>query len=200
MTTFLLVRHAAHDWLGRGIAGRLAGVSLNSAGRLQADGLVQRLRDVRIDALYCSPQLRTRETAAPLAAARGLELRVDAAFDEIDFGDWTGRTFDALREAGEAWTHWCERRGSARAPGGEAFAAVASRALHGLDALRARHRDEHVLVVSHGDVIKAMVATLLGMSLDDLEKFDIAPASVTVIESGEGWSRVRLLNATAALA
>jgi broad specificity phosphatase PhoE len=196
VTTFLLVRHGAHDWLGRGIAGRLADVSLNAAGRQQAEGLVQRLAGVRIDALYCSPQPRTRETAEPLAAARGLEMHVDAAFDEIDFGDWTGRTFDELRAAGEAWTQWCERRGSARPPGGEPLADVARRAAHGLHALQDRHPDQHLLVVSHGDVIKALVASNLGMSLDYLERFDVAPASVSAIEMGEGWSRLNLLNGT----
>jgi broad specificity phosphatase PhoE len=194
VTTFLMVRHAAHDWLARGLAGRLPGVSLNAAGRQQADTLVQRLRGARIDALYCSPQPRTQETASPLARSRGLELGIDAAFDEVDFGEWMGRTFDEVRATGEAWTHWCEQRGSAQPPGGEAFAAVAQRAQQGLRTLRERHPDQHVLVVSHGDVIKAMVATQLGISLDHLERFEIAPASVTVLVMGDGWSRLELLN------
>jgi broad specificity phosphatase PhoE len=52
-----------------------------------------------------------------------------------------------------------------------------------------------VLIVSHGDVIKAMVASCLGMSLDDLERFDIAPASVTELAMGADWVQLRLLNA-----
>jgi broad specificity phosphatase PhoE len=194
VTTFLLVRHAAHDWLGCGIAGRLQGVSLNAAGREQAEALVRRLQAMRVDAIYCSPQARTRETVAPLARSRGLEVGIDDAFDEIDFGEWMGRTFDELRQQGEAWTRWCERRGSAQPPGGEPFASVARRAKEGLDALRQRHPDQHVLVASHGDVIKAAVAVQLGLSLDHLERFDIAPASLSVLEMGEGWSRLKLLN------
>jgi broad specificity phosphatase PhoE len=195
-TTFLLVRHAAHDWLGRGIAGRLPGVGLNAQGREQARALVDRLRGVSIDALYCSPQPRTHETAAPLAQARGLGLRADPAFDEIDFGEWTGLGFDELRATGEAWTHWCERRGSAQPPGGERFTEVAQRAVLGLQALRERHPELHVLVVSHGDVIKAMVAAHLGLSLDHLERFDIAPASISRLALGAGWSRLESLNVT----
>ena len=196
MTTFLLVRHAAHDWLGRGIAGRLPGVHLNLDGREAAGALVARLQQARIDAISCSPQPRTRETAAPLAHARGLELRIDPAFDEIDFGAWMGRSFDDLRNEGGAWTQWCERRGSAQAPGGERFEDVARRAMQGLHALRERHPDGHVLVMSHGDVIKAVVALQLGMSLDDLEKFDVAPASVSVLSMGASWARLESLNGT----
>ena len=193
MTTFLLVRHAAHDWLGRGIAGRMPIVHLNPEGLQQADALVQRLEGTRVDALYCSPQPRTQETATPLARSRGLAIRIDPAFDEIDFGQWTGRSFDELGAAG-AWKHWCEQRGSAQAPGGERFVDVAQRAEQGLRTLRERHPDQHVLVVSHGDVIKAIVARQLGMSLDDLERFDVAPASVTVLAMGDGWSKLELLN------
>lgn len=195
MTTFLLVRHAAHDWLGRGMAGRLPGVALNAQGRQQAEALVQRLDGVPVDAIYCSPQQRTHETAAPLAAARQLPIGTEAAFDEIDFGRWMGLTFEALDREGEAWRAWCERRGGATPPGGEPFAGVPRRALAGLQRLLELHPDRQVLVVSHGDVIKAIVASVLGMSLDDLERFDIAPASITVLATGPGWSKLQQLNA-----
>jgi probable phosphoglycerate mutase len=195
VTSFLLVRHAAHDWLGRGVAGRLPGVALNAQGRQQADALVQRLNGVPVDAIYCSPQQRTHETAAPLAAARQLQIRTEAAFDEIDFGHWMGRTFDELDREGEAWRAWCDRRGSATAPGGEPFSGVPRRAMAGLQRLLDDHPDQQVLVCSHGDVIKAIVATVLGMSLDDLERFDIAPASLTVLAMGADWRKLQLLNA-----
>lgn len=194
MTTFLLARHADHDWLGRGFAGRMAGVSLNARGREQARELVQRLRGRPLDAIYCSPQPRTHQTAQPLAAERGMDILTDAAFDEVDLGDWQGRTFDEV-QGQEAWLHWLERRSSARPPGGEAFADVSRRAMEGLRALVARHPDGQVLLVSHGDVLKAMVASCLGLSLDLLERFDIAPASVSVLAMGDGWSQLQLLNA-----
>jgi probable phosphoglycerate mutase len=193
-TTFLLVRHAAHDWLGRGLAGRLPNVHLNDQGRRDAQSLVQRLEGVPVDAIYCSPQPRTQQTAQPLAAARRLPLHVHAAFDEVDFGDWMGRSFDELRLDANAWTQWVERRGSAQPPGGEPFAQVPRRALAGLHRLRAEHPGGQVVVVSHADVIKAMVASCLGMSLDHLERFEIAPASVTVLALGADWSQLKLLN------
>jgi broad specificity phosphatase PhoE len=196
VTIFLLLRHAAHDWVGRGIAGRQPDVSLNEEGRRQAEELVQRLRRVALDAIWCSPQPRTQQTVRPLAQARGLALQVHAGFDEVDMGKWVGMSFQELEALGESGRHWCERRASAHPPGGEAFVDVPRRAMAALQELRGRYPEGRVLVVSHGDVIKAVVAQCLRMSLDDLETFDIAPASVTVLAMGEAWMQLRLLNGT----
>jgi probable phosphoglycerate mutase len=196
VTTFLLVRHAAHDWLGRGLAGRKAGVSLNAQGWLQAEALVQRLAGQAVDAIYASPQPRARQTVAPLAGHRHLKVQVMPAFDEIDFGEWTGAEFARL-DGDVQWRQWNEHRASARAPGGEAFAGVCQRAVEGLEVLHERHPNEAVLVASHGDVIKAVLATALRMPLDALEAFEIAPASLSVLEAGEGWQQVRLVNGMA---
>jgi probable phosphoglycerate mutase len=194
MTTFLLARHAAHDWLGRGFAGRQPDVHLNARGQEQARELVARIGDHPLDAIYCSPQPRTHETATPLAQARGIAIRTEAAFDEVDLGEWSGRTFDEVRGQ-DAWEHWCQRRGSAQPPGGEPFAQVPRRAMAGLGELMRRHPEQHVLVVSHGDVLKAIVATALGLSLDLLERFDIAPASISILALGRGGAKLELLNA-----
>jgi broad specificity phosphatase PhoE len=193
-TQILIARHAAHDWLGRGFAGRQPEVAINAEGRAQAHALVQRLEGVAIDAIYCSPQPRTQQTAGPLARTRGMAVHIDAAFDEVDLGDWQGRTFDEVRDQ-EAWRHWCAHRGSAQPPGGERFADVAQRMRDGLHRLVREHPGRNVLVVGHGDPIKAAIASVLGLSLDQLETFDIAPASVSVIAMGEDWAQVRLVNA-----
>ena len=199
MTTFYLARHAAHDWLGRGFAGRLPEVALNAQGRREAEALVQRMDGVPLAAIFCSPQPRTQQTALPLASARGLPIRVEAAFDEVDLGDWQGRSFDEVRGQ-EAWKHWLAHRGSAQPPGGEPFAQVARRASAGLRQLVEAHPDAHVLVVSHGDVIKAMVAGVLGLSLDRVESFEIAPCGVSVVVMGTDWAQLRLLNSRGSIA
>lgn len=191
----LLVRHAAHDLDGRAFAGRLPGLSINARGRTQALQLAARLAPERVDALYCSPQPRTRQTAAPIGARLGLSAAVAPEFDEIDFGDWTGRAFDELRrEQPGPWQAWVQRRGSACAPGGEAFAAVQRRALAGVQRLQRTHATGCVLVVSHGDVIKSVLAHFLGMSLDRLESFAIDCASLSELALGEDWAQVRRVN------
>lgn len=195
MTSFVLVRHGAHDWLGRGIAGRMPGVSLNEKGRTQARQLVERLSQRAVAAIYSSPIERAQQTAAPLAQARGLGVAIDDAFSEIDFGEWTGRTFAELEADHDRWRAWCERKSVAAAPGGEVFTAVQRRVMDGLERLRRLHHpDEAVAVFSHGDIIKAAVAGVLGLSVDHIERFEIAPASVSVIDAGDGWAQVKLVN------
>ena len=195
MTRLLLLRHADHDLVGRALAGR--GVRpLTAQGREQANVLVERLAHDDIHAVYASPRPRAQQTLAPLAAARGLPVVTAPEFDEVDFGEWTGLSFEHLREhGGEAWRIWCERRGSAQPPGGEPFTQVAARAWAGFERLRDAHPDQCVLVVSHGDVLRALVATVLGMSLDDLERFEVAPAAISIVDAVGGWAQLRQLNA-----
>jgi len=191
-----LLRHADHDLVGRALAGRLPGVALNARGVEQAAELPGRFAGLKLDAIYCTPQPRTRQTAAPLAQAQGLELRVSEAFDEVDFGAWTGLSFAEVQARDpEGWQTWNTCRGRARPAEGEAFVDVASRVELGFRDLARLHGDgAHVAVVSHADVLRALVARLLGMSLDHLERLEIAPASVTVVDAGEDWLKLRLLN------
>lgn len=195
MTRLLLLRHADHDLVGRALAGR-GDTPLNAHGRAQANALVERLAPHDIHALYASPRPRAQQTIAPLAAALGLHIATAPEFDEVDFGEWTGLSFEHLREhGGEAWRIWCERRGSAQPPGGERFAQVAARARAGFQRLRDAHPDQCVLVVSHSDVLRALVAMILGVSLDDLERFEIAPATISIVDAVGDWAQLKQLNA-----
>lgn len=191
----LLVRHAAHDLAGRALAGRMPGLSINGQGRSQAEALASRLAPEGIAAVYSSPQPRACETAAPLASRLGLPVDIAPEFDEIDFGAWTGCSFDQVRDQHPAaWSEWVDRRSAATPPGGEAFADMQRRALAGMDRLRMSHPQQSLVVVSHGDVIKAVLAGVLGLSLDHLERFDIACASVSVLHAGDGWAQVERIN------
>jgi probable phosphoglycerate mutase len=193
MTTFLLIRHASHDLLGKALAGRAKGVHLNERGRREAERLIERLEATAIAEIVVSPRERALETAAPLAARRRMTARVSGDFDEIDFGAWTGLTFDEL-SSDPRWRIWVEKRSVAQPPNGESFSAVHDRVLNGMERLRRTHTGQTIALVSHGDVIKAVLAHFLGMSLDHLERFHIAPASISVISIADRWAQVRLVN------
>jgi broad specificity phosphatase PhoE len=193
VTTLLLVRHALHDWLGRGIPGRMPGVGLNDTGHAQAREWSQRF-DVQPDAIYSSPQQRAQETLAPLAARLAMPVRIAHEFDEIDFGQWTGESMERVQMWRDEWRVWMEQRSRATPPGGEPFAQVASRVMAGVDRLAREHPDQTVLVLSHGDVIKAAVASVLGLSLDLLEQFDVAPLSMSVVLASGAWRKVKVMN------
>lgn len=178
MTTFLLVRHAAHDNVGAYLAGRSPGVRLGPAGLVQAKRLADRLRAERIDRLLASPRERTRETAEAILQGRDIAWESSDALDEIDFGEWSGRTFAQLN-ADPRWTAWNAARLCAVTPAGEGMAAVQARVTGLMLALAAKMQDATVALVSHADVIKAAIFHALGMALDSWARIDIAPASVS---------------------
>jgi probable phosphoglycerate mutase len=192
-TTAFLVRHAAHDRVGSVLCGRMPGVALGEEGRRQAARLAERLARERIAAVHTSPVERAAETAAPIARRLGLTPRPCAAITEIDFGAWTGLGFDALRDD-PAWHRWNERRGEACPPGGEAMTAVQARAVRHVVGLREAHPGSGVVLVSHGDVIKAIVAWCLGLPLDAHARFDVAPASVSALVLWDGGAKLLSLN------
>jgi probable phosphoglycerate mutase len=194
VTRLVLVRHAAHDLAGVALAGRLPNVALNVQGRAQAEVLANTLAANGVTALYSSPQRRTRETAGAIAQRLQLPVQDAAEFDEIDFGEWTGRRLDELAADSPGWRDWIERRASATPPGGEPFAKVRQRVLEGAERLRRAQPSGCVVIVSHADVIKALLATHLGMSLNDLERFDIDCAALSVVDIGDGWAKVRCVN------
>ncbi len=193
MTVFHLVRHAAHGLLGAVLAGRMEGVALSGEGAAQAARLAKRFAKVGATAVVSSPVQRAMETAAPIAAALGLAVQIDSGFEEIDFGQWTGAAFADLA-ASPGWHGWNAVRGLAPTPGGETMLAAQARAAGGLSSLRARYPNGAVIVVSHSDIIKAILAHVLGMPLDLIGRIEIAPASVSVLELGDAHAVVHGTN------
>jgi probable phosphoglycerate mutase len=171
----------------------MPGVRLGSHGRAQAERLAERLAREDIAAVQSGPLERTRETAEPVAARLGLGVEVADGLDEIEVGTWTGTPFDELRDD-PRWTLWNAARSVTRAPGGETMIEVQARVLAHVEALRARFPDRAVVLVSHADVLKAALAHWLGLSLDSLQRFDIAPASLSTVAVGDWGAKVLSLN------
>lgn len=193
MTVVLLIRHASTGHLGRVLSGRLPGVSLSAAGRDEAAALSTRLAPTHLDALQASPRERARETAAAIAANRPLVVDLVDALDEIDFGGFTGRPFASL-QADPDWRTWNDDRDGARPPGGESMAEAAARILDHIGAVADRFAGGVVAMVSHADVIKAVVLRVLGLSFAALSRFDVDPASVTRIAVSSGRLHLLSLN------
>ena len=195
MANFLFIRHGAHDYLGRAIAGDLPGVHLNERGRTEAEHLVAKLSLLPIDAIYSGPLERVRETAEPLCAARDLPLQLADEFTEIAFGGWADRSFTELANE-QHWAYYNSFRSSVTAPGGELMLEVQARVVRKLTELRDRH--EFVVVFTHGDVIRTAFAHFLGVHLDLFQRIEVDPASLSLLELGENFVSVRLLNAPSA--
>ena len=192
-TTLHLVRHAAHGLLGRVLAGRMPGVGLGADGVAQAAALADALAGRPILAVLSSPVQRAQETAGPIAARHGLPVLTDPGLDEIDFGTWAGMTFEAL-DADPAWHAWNRFRSFAPTPGGELMVAAQVRALHAVARARAMVPDGEAVLVSHSDVLKAVLAHFLGTPLDLLHRIELAPASHSVLVLFDDGARVDGVN------
>ncbi len=198
MTRFFLIRHAANDHSGHGFAGRTPGIDLNAAGREQARGLASRFGGVPVAAVYSSPLERAMQTAEPIATLLGLPVTSREEFLELDTGDWTGRRFDSL-EDDAAFHRFNSLRSCSGAPGGELMLQAQARMVAGLEAVRCSHPGQSVVVVSHGDMIRAALAHCLGMPLDLMLRLEVEMGSVSTVEIGDGAVRVLAVNDTGRL-
>ncbi len=182
IVTVVLVRHGRSTSNAAGtLAGRTPGVELDEQGREQAANLARRLKDVTIDRLVSSPLERCRQTLAPLAAELGLDVQIDERLLEVDYGSWAGRALkDLLHEP--LWRVVQAHPSAAVFPDGEGLADMSIRAVEAIRAIRREAAaDRTVLVCSHGDVIKAILADALGLHLDAFQRIVAAPASISVI-------------------
>jgi probable phosphomutase (TIGR03848 family) len=193
MTTFLLIRHGDTEAIGRYIAGTAEGTPLNRTGRLQAERLAETLRGVPLAAVVCSPLTRTRETAEPIARAHGLDIEVVAGFGEFEFGAWTGRRFHEL-DSDPLWRQFNAVRSLTRAPRGELMLDVQQRVVAALLDIAAARPDAHVVVVSHGDLIRAALMYFLGMPLDHVHRLEVSAASISIVTIDGNGPVVRQVN------
>jgi probable phosphomutase (TIGR03848 family) len=199
MSEFWLVRHGSTDTLDREIAGRRPGVALNARGRAEVSALALRLAHEDFAAVYASPLERTRETANAIVEKQHREVVACDALNELQFGAWTGLAFDEL-ERDPRWQCFNVFRSGTRIPDGETMLETQARAVAVLLELRSRHPDERVLLVTHGDVIRAVIAHVLGMPLDFYARLEVAPASISVIALDDRTTRVCRMNDVAHLA
>jgi probable phosphomutase (TIGR03848 family) len=188
VATVLLVRHGRTTANANGVlAGRTPGVRLDDVGTRQAAELGQRLAALPVAVIVSSPLERCRQTAAALGAALDppLKITTDKRLTECGYGDWTGRTLKELAKE-PLWKVVQTQPSAVEFPGGESMRAMQTRAL---DAIR--HYDAAVtashgpgalwVAVSHGDVIKAIIADAAGSHLDSFQRIVVDPGSVSVV-------------------
>jgi len=193
-TTFFLVRHAAHDRVETVLCGRMPGVRLGDAGKMQAQALAERFAsEDDIASIHTSPLERAVETAEPIAARLGRIAERSSDIIEIDFGAWSGKSFDMLADD-RHWTSWNSSRSTSRPPGGETMLEAQARIVRAMEQLRRLHSGRSVILVSHGDVIKAALLYYLGMPIDSYARLDVSPASISTLAVGDWGSKVLRMN------
>ncbi len=188
MATVILVRHGRSTANATGVlAGRLPGTHLDEAGLVQAGDVGERLASVRLVAAVTSPLERCRETAREITRRQSGPLRasVERQLNECDYGTWQGRTLKELAQE-KLWKTVQAQPSAVSFPEGESMRDMQQRALASIrrhDERISREHGENAawLAVSHGDVIKSILADALGMHLDLFQRIHVDPASVSII-------------------
>ena len=188
MATVVLVRHARSIANASGtLTGRLKGIHLDNTGQSQAERAGQRLASVPLAALVSSPLERCKETARVLAAAQPNPVRVisERGLVECDYGDWQGRPLKELARE-KLWKVIQRHPASVTFPAGESMAAMSARAVAAVrrhDALIEAEHGPHAVwaAVTHGDLVKAILADALGLHLDQFQRLHVDPASMSVV-------------------
>lgn len=182
VTAVLLIRHGEPAaWAKRLCHGSLD-VPMSDGGVIQARRIGDHLRDVRLEAVYASPLSRAVATASAVAGSHGLDpvLREDLA--EIDFGAFEGRAFDEIAVSHpDLYRTWMHDATSVRFPGGESFSDLRARATSEVTRIRRDHEGGSVAVVTHGGVIRAVLAEVLGLD------------GGTIFRLGQSWGGLSLV-------
>jgi probable phosphomutase (TIGR03848 family) len=188
MATVILLRHGRTSANVAGmLAGRSRGVHLDDVGRRQAEGAASRLAGVPLRDVVSSPLERCRETARAVVAAQEGSPRIhtDKGLTECDYGEWQGRPLKELAKLA-LWKTVQSQPSAVTFPAGESLTQMQARAVDAVRrrdaAVSAEHGEGAVWVaVSHGDVIKSVIADALGMHLDLFQRIQVDPASISVI-------------------
>lgn len=195
MPKIVLIRHAHSTANAAGVlSGRLPNVHLSKSGQEQAERLAERLGKLIIEQVQVSPMDRCSETLAPWLAKYGKNITVlsDHNLVEVDYGKWSGRKLATLSRA-KLWRTVQGHPSAVTFPDGESLAQMQVRAMQSVHNFFTSDL-ELTIMVSHGDVIKAIVASSLGMHLDDFQRIVIDPASISILEANGGAIRVTRLN------
>jgi probable phosphomutase (TIGR03848 family) len=182
VTTVLLLRHGLTATTGHTLTGWLPGIDLDDRGRRQAAAMAARLRELPLDAIVTSPLDRCRQTVQPIAADRDKPgITVDDRVGECRYGDWTGQPLKKLVRD-PLWRVVQAHPSAVTFPGGESMPDVQHRAVAAVRDWNTRlGKEATYLICSHGDVIKAIVADSLGLHLDQSQRIQVDPCSLTVI-------------------
>ena len=198
----VLIRHAHSEANAAGIlSGRLPNVHLSEKGIKQAADLSQRLGSFPVAQLRISPMERCFETIQPwindflVQRSKDFAPVIDHNISEVDYGVWSGKKLSVLSK-NKLWRTVQESPSRMYFPSGEGIAQMQARAMQSVHELADLKMKGAGVIVSHGDVIKAIVASALGIHLDEFQRIVIDPASITVIEYSGIKPRVLLLNDT----
>ena len=182
MKTILFIRHGENDSIGKYLPGRKPGLHLNATGRQQAEMVAESLAHAGLNRIISSPLERATDTAEPLARRLGLQIEINQGFIEMDPGDWSGRTFEDLKND-PGWANLRVNPTEYAYPNGETFAATSGRVWAALmEVVEREPADSTVAIFSHADCIRLMLGRAIGLPLDRFTSLMIDTASLSILK------------------
>ena len=195
-----MIRHAhSQANLAGVLSGRRPNIHLSKDGIEQAKDLARRLGDFKPYEIRISPMERCLETISPWldkssdSKANRPKPIIDHGLTEVDYGDWSGKKLSVLSR-NKLWSVVQNTPSQMYFPKGEGILEMQSRALQSIHNSIDRKAKAPLVIVSHGDVIKSIVAASLGMHIDEFQRIIIDPASISIIDFSLAKPRVLLLN------
>jgi 2,3-bisphosphoglycerate-dependent phosphoglycerate mutase len=195
LTRVVAVRHGETDWNAQTRIQGQIDIGLNAVGRQQAERLARALADAQFDAVYASDLQRAADTARALAERAGLPLHTEVSLRERGFGTFEGLTWaEVEQQHPDESRRWRERDTRFGPPGGETLAVFYERAVTALAAIAARHRGQHIAIVTHGGVLDALYRAASRIAIDAPRTWQLGNASINRVLHGEqgftmvGWN------------
>jgi alpha-ribazole phosphatase len=196
----LLVRHGQtnhnldHRYQG------LTDAPLNKTGLKQADQIIKRLIDEKLDAIYSSDLMRSVQTAEKISKKYGLQIKKDERLREISFGEWEGMSYQEIQaQSSDLLEGWMSDPAHISPPNGETLLQLAERVKSALDEIRSQYEDQTVLLVTHGGVIRTLLCLNLGIDLNRHMQFESATGSISELLFYEEHVSLKLFNGTSHL-
>ena len=197
MTRVYLVRHGTTEWNKEEIFRGRANCKLNGTGQAEARALAEYFRNADLKVIYSSPLSRAEETARAIAEVQGLPVISEAAFIDLDFGEWNGLPLEAVKKQyADLYRVWRERPQAANFPGGENLTQVRVRAWEGLQRVVRENAGKTVLIVAHRVVTKILLCAVLGLDNAHFWQIKQDTTAVNCLEYRLGFFVVSLMNDT----
>ena len=201
MTHLILVRHGQTEWNLNGKYQGQSDVPLTERGRKQAQLLAEHFPVDHVDAIYCSTLCRARVTAETIAARFGLTVKPDPAFRELSFGDWEGLTYQQIVEGWpEGMANFLHHPDILQIPHGESFPQLQERGMKRLNEVLAEHKDQTIVVVCHGAILRSLLCAILGIPLANVWRMRQCNTAVDMVDyDADNFPTVSVINSVSHL-
>lgn len=199
MTRIILVRHGETDWnKEQKFQGRID-VELNKTGKIQAEILAEKLKDLKINHIYASPLSRALVTAKKIAGHHNLEVEIVEGFTEIEHGEWEGLHVSEVKEKhGDLYDKWLTEPNNVKMPKGESLNDVRKRSIEAFNKIIGSHPEGTVLIAAHDAINKVLVCYALDLDNCHFWQIKQGNSAINILEYDGKNKRftVTLLNDT----